>query len=85
MFARPSYTSTDLIARKPLKFWSCEDQEIAAANYQRPRDPAVLAKYTDRFPKVDFRSVDRTFGDWRTVQKTRFNDGGVFDQIYPAK
>ena len=49
------------------------------------RLPAILAKYTDRFPKVDFLNVEKTFGDWRTVQKTHFNDGGVFDQIYPAK
>jgi sulfate transport system substrate-binding protein len=73
-------------AEEYLKYlWSPEGQEIAAANYLRPRDPAVLAKYTDRFPKVDFLSVEKTFGDWRTVQKTHFNDGGVFDQIYPAK
>jgi sulfate transport system substrate-binding protein len=69
-----------------LKYlWSPEGQEIAAANYLRPRDPAVLAKYTDRFPKVDFLSVEKTFGDWRTVQKTHFNDGGVFDQIYSGQ
>ncbi len=39
-------------AEEYLKFlWSPQGQEIAAANYLRPRDPAVLAKYTDRFPK----------------------------------
>ncbi len=77
---------TRAVAEEYLKYlWSPEGQEIAAANYLRPRDPAVLAKYTDRFPKVDFLSVEKTFGDWRTVQKTHFNDGGVFDQIYPAK
>jgi sulfate transport system substrate-binding protein len=65
-----------------MYLWSPEGQEIAAANYLRPRDPQVLAKYTDRFPKVDFLSVEKTFGDWRTVQKTHFADGGVFDQIY---
>jgi sulfate transport system substrate-binding protein len=74
------------LAEDYLKYlWSPEGQEIAANNYLRPRDPAVLAKYTDRFPKVDFLNVEKTFGDWRTVQKTHFNDGGVFDQIYPAK
>jgi sulfate transport system substrate-binding protein len=26
--------------------------------------------------------VEKTFGDWPTVQKTHFADGGVFDQIY---
>jgi len=77
---------TRAAAEEYLKYlWSAQGQEIAAANYLRPRDPAVLAKYTDRFPKVDFLSVEKTFGDWRTVQKTHFNDGGVFDQIYPAK
>jgi sulfate transport system substrate-binding protein len=65
--------------------WSPEGQEIAANNYLRPRDPQVLEKFKDRFPKVDFLSVEKTFGDWRTVQKTHFVDGGVFDQIYPAK
>ena len=42
----------------------------------------MLAKYNDRFPKVEFLSVEKTFGDWRDVQKKYFNDGGVFDQIY---
>ncbi|MBM1193342.1 sulfate ABC transporter substrate-binding protein [Pseudomonas weihenstephanensis] len=77
---------TRAVAEAYLKYlWSPEGQEIAANNYLRPRDPAVLAKYQDRFPKVDFLSVEKTFGNWRDVQKTYFNDGGVFDQIYPAK
>jgi sulfate transport system substrate-binding protein len=62
--------------------WSDEGQRIAADNYLRPRNAAVLAQYQDRFPKVDFFSVEQLFGDWRTVQKTHFADGGVFDQIY---
>jgi sulfate transport system substrate-binding protein len=68
-----------------VTFRSSKDQKSAAANSLRPRDPAGLVKYTDRFPKVDFLSVEKNFGDCRTVQKTHFNDGGVFDQIYPAK
>lgn len=74
---------TRALAEDYLKFlWSPQGQEIAAKNYLRPRDPAVAAKYTDRFPKVELISVEKTFGDWRTVQKTHFADGGVFDQIY---
>ena len=74
------------LAEGYLKYlWSPEAQEIAANNYLRPRDATVLAKYKDRFPKVDFLSVEKTFGDWRTVQKTHFVDGGVFDQIYSGK
>ncbi len=66
-----------------LKYlWSDEGQTIAANNYLRPRNPEILAKFADRFPKVDFFSVEKTFGDWRSVQKTHFIDGGVFDQIY---
>jgi sulfate/thiosulfate transport system substrate-binding protein len=74
---------TDALATDYLEYlWSSEGQTIAANNYLRPRDPAILAKYADRFPKVDFLSVEKTFGDWRSVQKTHFADGGVFDQIY---
>ncbi|GGM27393.1 sulfate ABC transporter substrate-binding protein [Pseudomonas asuensis] len=65
-----------------MYLWSDEGQRIAADNYLRPRNAAVLAQYQDRFPKVDFFSVEQLFGDWRTVQKTHFADGGVFDQIY---
>ncbi|PVZ13908.1 MULTISPECIES: sulfate ABC transporter substrate-binding protein [unclassified Pseudomonas] len=74
---------TRALAEDYLKYlWSPQGQEIAAKNYLRPRDPAVAAKYTDRFPTVELISVEKTFGDWRTVQKTHFADGGVFDQIY---
>jgi len=71
------------VATEYLKYlWSDEGQTIAANNYLRPRNTEILAKYNDRFPKVDFLSVEKTFGDWRDVQKTYFSDGGVFDQIY---
>ena len=71
------------VAEGYLKYlWSEEGQRIAADNYLRPRNVETLAQYQDRFPKVDFFSVEQLFGDWRTVQKTHFADGGVFDQIY---
>ncbi|MFV1942702.1 sulfate ABC transporter substrate-binding protein [Pseudomonas luteola] len=71
------------VAEGYLKYlWSEEGQRIAADNYLRPRNVEILAQYQDRFPKVDFFSVEQLFGDWRTVQKTHFADGGVFDQIY---
>nr|WP_312509873.1 sulfate ABC transporter substrate-binding protein [Pseudomonas luteola] len=71
------------VAEEYLKYlWSEEGQRIAADNYLRPRNAEILAQYQDRFPKVDFFSVEQLFGDWRTVQKTHFADGGVFDQIY---
>ena len=65
--------------------WSDEGQRIAANNYLRPRNEKILAEFADRFPKVTFFNVNQTFGDWPSIQKTHFNDGGVFDQIYQAQ
>ncbi|MNT50249.1 Sulfate-binding protein precursor [compost metagenome] len=77
---------TRAAAEAYLKYlWSDEGQTIAANNYLRPRNPEILAKFADRFPKVEFLSVEKTFGDWRDVQKTHFNDGGIFDQVYTAQ
>jgi sulfate transport system substrate-binding protein len=69
-----------------LKYlWSEDGQRIAANDYLRPRNEKVLAEFADRFPKVTFFNVNQTFGDWPSIQKTHFNDGGVFDQIYTAQ
>ncbi len=62
--------------------YSPEGQEIAAKNFYRPRDAAVAAKYAKQFPTLKLLTVDADFGGWRTAQKTHFDDGGVFDQIY---
>ena len=69
-----------------LKYlWSDEGQRIAADNYLRPRNAKILAEFADRFPKVTFLNVVKTFGDWPSIQKTHFDDGGVFDQIYTGQ
>ena len=69
-----------------LKYlWSDEAQRIAANNYLRPRNPVILAEFADRFPKVTFLNVVKTFGDWPVIQSTHFKDGGLFDQIYTAQ
>lgn len=93
--AEPPVTVVDKVVDKKgtraeaeayLKYlWSDEGQRIAANNYLRPRNPQILAEFSDRFPKVTFLNVNKTFGDWKTIQKTHFNDGGVFDQIYTAQ
>ena len=43
----------------------------------------MLAKHSDRFPKLGLVSV-ADLGGWPAVQKKHFADGGVFDQIYFA-
>jgi len=61
-------------------------QEIIAKNYYRPRNPEVAAKYASAFPKVNLITIDDVFGGWKKAQKTHFEDGGTFDQLYqPGK
>ncbi|MFC0711157.1 sulfate ABC transporter substrate-binding protein [Azorhizophilus paspali] len=93
--AEPPVTVVDKVVDKKgtrkeaeayLKYlWSDEGQRIAANNYLRPRNPKILAEFSDRFPKVELLDVVKTFGDWPTIQKTHFNDGGVFDQVYGGR
>jgi len=74
---------TRKVASAYLDFlYTPEGQEIAAKNFYRPRDAKIAAKYAQQFAPVKLLTVDGDFGGWRTAQKTHFDDGGVFDQIY---
>lgn len=58
-------------------------QRLAARHYYRPAfpehaDPADLA----RFPEIELITIEEAFGGWQSAQKTHFDDGGTFDQIY---
>jgi sulfate/thiosulfate transport system substrate-binding protein len=76
---------TRKVAQAYLEFlYSSEGQEIAARHFYRPRSEAVLAKYAKQFPAVQLFRIDTVFGGWKNAQKTHFDDGGVFDQIYQA-
>jgi sulfate transport system substrate-binding protein len=71
------------VADAYLKFlYSKRGQEIEAANFYRPRDPAVLAAHAADFPKITLYDFSEIFGDWQKAQATYFADKGVFDQIY---
>jgi len=71
------------VATEYLKFWyTPEAQEIAGKHYYRPRDPQASAKYASQFSDVKLITIDEVFGGWQKAQKTHFDDGGVFDQIY---
>ncbi len=54
-------------------------------DYLRPRSPAILAEFADRFPNATFLDVVKTFGEWPVIQSTHFKEGGVFDQIYAVR
>lgn len=60
-------------------------QEIVAKNYYRPRNPVILEKYADVFPKINLVTIDDYFGGWKKAQDEHFSDGGTFDQIYQPK
>ena len=68
-----------------LKFlYTPEAQAIIAKNYFRPRNQAVMARYRGQFPNVKLLTIDRNFGGWARAQKTHFDDGGTFDQVFTA-
>jgi len=71
------------VAEAYLKYlYSDEGQDIIGRNFYRPRDPKAAAKYASQFPKLTLVTVDSEFGGWANAQKTHFDDGGIFDQIY---
>jgi len=74
---------TRKVAQAYLEFlYTDEGQDIIGANYYRPSNAKVAAKYASRFPKLTLVTIDQAFGGWQKAQKTHFSDGGVFDQIY---
>ena len=73
---------TRKVAEAYLQYlYSPEGQELAAANYYRPRDPKVAAKYAGKFANVKLFTIDQVFGGWAKAQKVHFDDGALFDQI----
>ena len=73
---------TRKVAEAYLQYlYSPEGQELAAANYYRPRDPKVAARYAGKFANVKLFTIDQVFGGWAKAQKVHFDDGAIFDQI----
>ena len=73
---------TRAAAEAYLRFlYSDQAQDLAARNFYRPRNAAVLARYRAQFPSIVLTTVDETFGGWARAQATHFADGAVFDQI----
>jgi sulfate transport system substrate-binding protein len=73
------------VAQAYLEFlYTPEGQEIVARHYFRPRNAEVAAKYAGEFAHVELVDI-RHFGGWKTVQKTHFASGGIFDQITTGK
>ncbi|MBQ9478527.1 MAG: sulfate ABC transporter substrate-binding protein [Selenomonadaceae bacterium] len=74
---------TRRIAEEYIRYlYSPEGQEIVAANFYRPRNSAVLAKYRDVFKPLTLVTIDDAFGGWTKAQREHFADGAIFDQLY---
>ncbi len=69
------------VAEAYLKFlYTPEAQDLIGKHFYRPTDPSAVAKYGDRFKKLDLVTI-ADFGGWAQVQKLHFADGGIFDKI----
>ncbi|HXH02798.1 MAG TPA: sulfate ABC transporter substrate-binding protein [Candidatus Competibacteraceae bacterium] len=75
---------TRRVAEAYLQYlYSDVGQELAAKHFYRPVNPAIAARYADRFPNIELLTIaDPVFGGWDKAQRTHFADGGIFDQIY---
>ncbi len=74
---------TRKVAEEYLNFlYSPEGQDIAGKHFYRPRDAKAAEKYKAQFTPVTLFTIDEVFGGWGKAQKTHFDDGGIFDQIY---
>ena len=71
------------VATEYLQYLYSDDaQRIAADNYYRPTNEAILKEYADVFDlNIDLVSI-QDFGGWDAAQKKHFAEGGIFDQIY---
>lgn len=78
---------TRKIAQAYLEYlYSDVGQDIAGKNYYRPTSEKAAQKYASQFPELKLFTLSEVAGDWSSVQKEHFSDGGVFDQIYqPGK
>ncbi len=74
---------TRALAQAYLEFlYSPKGQALAAKHYYRPRLASALAASRVPFPELTLVTIDEVFGGWAKAQKTHFDDGGLFDQIY---
>ena len=71
------------VAKAYLDFlFTPEGQEVAAANFHRPADEAVLAAHAADFKEIRLVSVDEAFGGWEKVSEEHFADGGLLDKVF---
>jgi sulfate transport system substrate-binding protein len=76
---------TRKVAQAYLEYlYSEAGQELIARHNFRPRLDKVAEKYRAKFPKLQLFTVQEVFGGWKQAQRTHFDDGAVFDQVFVA-
>lgn len=74
---------TEAVAKAYLEYlYSDEGQNLVAKHFYRPSNPQIAAQYQNQFHPVKLFTLKETEGDWETVQKKHFSNGGLFDQLY---
>jgi sulfate transport system substrate-binding protein len=61
--------------------YSTEAQNLIAKHHYRPRNKAVAAQFSHKFPQLQLLTIE-DFGRWKKAQPVHFGDGGIFDKIY---
>jgi sulfate/thiosulfate-binding protein len=75
---------TRAAAEAYLQFlYSEAGQTIGKKHHYRPQ--ASGGAGASDFPKLELFTLEEVAGSWRAAQKTHFDDGGVFDQIYQPR
>jgi sulfate transport system substrate-binding protein len=80
------HKGTAAAAQAYLEFlYTPEGQEIIAASFSRPTDPAVLAKHRATFPEMQLFKIDAVAKNWDDSTAKYFSDSGLFDSFYKPK
>lgn len=77
---------SEAAARAYLEFlFTDEAQEVIAQTGYRPWSEKVLARHTDKFPKLNLFRVTDIAKDWEDAQQQFFSDNGIIDTVYKPK
>jgi sulfate/thiosulfate transport system substrate-binding protein len=72
---------TQAVAKAYLEYlYSDVGQTIIGNHYYRPINPAIAAKFADKFPKLEMSTI-ADFGGWQQAQAKHFDAGGIFDSL----
>jgi sulfate transport system substrate-binding protein len=71
------------VAKAYLDFlFTPEGQEVAAANFHRVNDEAIMAAHAAEFPEVRLVKVEDAFDSWQQVSEEHFAEGGLLDKVF---